>query len=455
VKLFRFFILFYLFLQVARILFIIHDQRVADFMKRYEKKEKTIAERKSLVDKHGLLLQYSVFEQQRFCRKYLFPECIPILGLVGFEGHGMSGLEQSLERALWSHFSLTRLDSLSGKHKADYTTTKSEKDTCAISLNMPLSLTVYQLLKNAVNRHQSQYGCCIVMDGDTGGIDAYVQYPSYDPREDNHDLFFLYPLGITQAYELGSVVKAFLMLAALEEEVVSPDSLINCYGTKEKKFGHRVITTWKAHGVIPFKEVIKGSNNIGVAQVGLKIGKKLYEYYKKCGFGEQTGIEIIGEHKGILHHPDHWSKQSLISLTFGYEMAMTLLQGVAGWSFFLHDGFRVKPTLLIREPQYSERYFSSRAIAASREILELDQKEMRAFGLKKKLSGKIFGKTGTANVIIDNQYDKEKNTYSFLGHYEDEKKKKIIGIFVYGSNDHKLYASNVALPLFLDIVSFF
>ena len=112
--------------------------------------------------------------------------------------------------------------------------------------------------------------------------------------------------------------------------------------------------------------------------------------------------------------------------------------------------FPFKAALLIVEANFSEK-----AIYQAREVLELNQKEMKSFGLKKKLKGKIFGKTGTANILINNQYVKEKNIYSFLGHYELGETKKIVGIFIHGSNDHTLYASNVALPLFLSIVPFF
>lgn len=179
-------------------------------------------------------------------------------------------------------------------------------------------------------------------------------------------------------------MKAFLLLSALEADVVKPNELINCYGTKEKWFKKRLISTWKAHGVIPFREVIKGSNNIGVAQIGLKIGKKLYEYYKKCGFGSLTGVEINGEHKGILHLPDRWSTQSVISLTFGYEISVTLLQAIVAWSLFLNEGKIVSPRLLATTPhKVSEIFFSKRAIDDARDILELDQVNMKQFGLKK------------------------------------------------------------------------
>lgn len=454
-RFFSLIILLYFFIQGYRILLIVFDERVTIFLKRYQKKEKIIEERKLLFDRNNLLLNYSFFENQRFTRQYLFPELIPILGLVGFEGRGMSGVEQSLEKKLLSPACYKTMHVFSGKDQAGYVLSSELQNRFNLSINAPLSLSIFYLLKLIVEKYHSNFGCCIVMNGTSGEIESYVQFPFYNPQSKESDLSFLYPFGITQAYELGSVVKAFLMLAALEEGVVVPETLVNCYGVKEKKFKNRIISTWKAHGLISFKEVIKGSNNIGVAQVGLKIGKKLYDYYKKCGFGEETGIEICGEHKGILHHPDSWSKQSLVSLTFGYEVALTLLQGVAAWSLFLNEGRRVRPTLLAMNTEISEPYFSEKTIHQARDILELDQNGMRSFGLKKKLKGRIFGKTGTANILINNEYVKEKNTYSFLGHYELGEIKKIVGIFIHGSNDHRLYASDVALPLFLSIVPFF
>lgn len=457
---FYFIILLYFFVQIYRIVLIICDPRVALFLERYQKKEKIILERKPLYDKNNLLLQYSVFENQRFCRKYLFPELIPITGLVGFEGRGMSGIEQSSEKVLWNTLHYQTINMLSGKDRIRYTDSMiNPRNQLKLTVDAPLSLSVYALLKSQVEKNASNFGCCIIMDGKTGEIDVYTQYPFYNPlsegSDDSKDLFFLYPFGITQAYEYGSIIKPFLMLAAIEEKVATAETPINCYGVKEKKFRNRIISTWKPHGIVSFKEVIKGSNNIGVAQVGLKIGKKLYDYYKKCGFGSLTGIEIPGEHKGILHDPSSWSKQSIISLTFGYEVAITLLQGVVAWSLFANEGRRVTPTLFKQNNSPPEPSFSAWAIEEARNILELDQQAMKMFGLKKQLNGKIFGKTGTANILINNEYVKEKNMYSFLGHYEGNGKNKIVGILIHGSNNHKLYASDVALPLFLSIVQLF
>src|SRR6201999_3000824 len=80
---------------------------------------------------------------------------------------------------------------------------------------------------------------------------------------------------ITNAYEMGSVMKIFAALAALEEQVVTPDELIDCRNTTETILDGRRITTWKAHGILPFVDVVAKSNNIGIAMVTQRLGTRL------------------------------------------------------------------------------------------------------------------------------------------------------------------------------------
>lgn len=365
-KFFYYLFISYFLLQIANLYRIINDPQLKIYAKRqYSKKVKKVLRRKPIYDKHGLLLSYSLVKEEREKREYMVKELLSILGIVGFEEHGMSGIELAYDRYLSTKEQICFLSRLTAKDKIHGYIANPTTAGLKTTLDAQLSLYINTFLKEVVQKYRSKFGVCIVMDGTTGAIEVMTQFPFYSPEKEECDvpLEYLYPLGVTQAYEMGSIIKSFLALAAIHTNVVHADDIINCYGVKEKKFKGRTITTWKAHDKITFKEVIQGSNNIGVAQVGQLIGTKLFDVYQMCGFGKSTGIELIGEHKGILYDPSKWSKQSLISLTFGYEMAITLLQGVVAWSLFTNEGRLLVPRLLLSEDRkMSDILFTSKVI---------------------------------------------------------------------------------------------
>jgi cell division protein FtsI/penicillin-binding protein 2 len=251
---------------------------------------------------------------------------------------------------------------------------------------------------------------------------------------------------------MGSIMKAFCMLAALDENIIKEDDLIDCRNTKHTKIKGFDVNTWKAHGVITFKEVVQGSNNIGMAQVAINLGENLYKHYLRLGFGKKTGIEIPGEAKGFVNPPKKWSKQSILSLSYGYEISATLLQLVSAWSVFSSFGNIIRPRILKDGSiKKLENVYSKDIIEKARSILYYDEKRLPKLFNEDFCDYKIFAKTGTANILENGIYNPMKNTYTVVGHIEKDGYKRIIGVYIYLSNRSDIYASNIALPLFLDI----
>lgn len=442
---------------------IFNDPKIFEYsLKQYKKKSKNILSRCNIYDKKLLLLNYTKKKykinkkNKKYIvekREYLFPSCIAINGIVNNEFQGLCGLELYYNSKLNLTINKMYYPRLTGQEKFKAYTEKYKKKKLLTTIDAIQSEKVYRLLNKYVDQYKSQYAICIIMDGLSGELETITQYPQYKEEDKkNIDIKFLYPLSITQSHEIGSVIKAFLMVAAFNEKIITPETNIDCYGTKEKIIQGKILTTWKAHGIIPFKQVIKESNNFGVAQIGLLLNEKLFDYYKKCGFGEKTGIQINGENQGILHTVDKWSKRTPISLSFGYEMSCTLLQLVSAWSIFTNEGKRIIPKILASEAsKYSNMIFDYQAIQDSLHVLYLPPDNLKKYGLKKCIDGKLYGKTGTANILINKEYNKDMNIYTFIGHIEKNNIKKIIGISVYGSDNPKLLASQISLPIFLEI----
>jgi len=280
-----------------------------------------------------------------------------------------------------------------------------------------------------------------------------LSYPYFDPNSPHmaQSENFKNKI-ITDAHELGSVMKVCAALAALEEGVVTPDELIDCKNCLTTHIDGRTINTVQAHGVIPFTDVIALSNNIGIAIVAKRLGEKLYDHYKRLGFGCKTGIKFPGENCGYLNPPENWSKQSIISLSYGYEVSMTLLQLASAFSI-IATGYKTIPTLIVNPcASYGthERLYSDTTLNTIKGILE----KTTLYGTARRAAIKgyrVMSKTGTANMLVDGKYNPDKNIYTCAGIVEKDDYQRVIVTFVKEAQQKNIYASTVAVPLFESI----
>ena len=320
-----------------------------------------------------------------------------------------------------------------------------------LTIDGTLQFLVAQEVEKTVAHFNAQEGAAIVMDPVSGDILAMVSVPGFNPN-DIHNLCLANTKNkvVTEAYELGSVFKVFTALAALQEKVVTPDELIDCKNSKTVIIDGRKINTIAPHGLIPFCQVVAQSNNIGSATVAKRLGAKLYDHYHALGFGQKTALNFPGQNKGFLNKPEDWSKQSLISLSYGYEVSSTLLQLALAFCVIAQDGHTVTPHLLInpREPdQPSRQLYDQQPITVIKEILEKTTKEGTA--RKAAVRGyRVMSKTGTANMLVDGHYVEDKNLFTCAGIVEKGSYKRVIVTFIKQCEQPNLYASGVAAPLF-------
>ena len=253
---------------------------------------------------------------------------------------------------------------------------------------------------------------------------------------------------VTEAYELGSVIKAFLALAALEEKLVTPDEEIDCLGVTTAYINGRKINTVHAFGKGTFVDVIRTSNNIGIAKVAMRLQNKLYDHYKRLGFGIKTGITFPGEASGFVMPPNQWSAQSIISLSYGYEVTHTLLQLARAFCIFANDGYLITPKLCLNQKtELPQKIYSTESIDIMRMILEKTTTDGTARYAAVK-GYKTLGKTGTSNMLEHGVYNPHKNLFSFTGIIEKDSYKRVISCFVKESKKHHVYAATIAAPLF-------
>lgn len=422
-----------------------HSQSQFAYLKR-----KISEEEKNIITKN----YPDIYFFSEFERVYPYQFLSPIIGIVDIDNKGIAGIEMMLDALIEQKQYNYNIHKYALYENYSFIKENYENNSIQLSLDVSSCSIVTQLLKKIVNENNSLYASAIIMDANTGKIETISQYPFYDPKS-NNDIYFLKSLPLCESYEKGSVFKSFCMLSALNNGIVEPDTLIDCESTKHTFIKKFRVNTWKAHGIIPYSQVVSESNNIGIAKVALEIGKNLYDDYYALGFGQKTGIEFPGESVGFITHPSKWSRQSILSLSYGYEVSATLIQLVKAWSCFCNNGGLVSPSLLLNSSTIqSNQKYSDTVIEKARSIL-LFKDEKIPKNLKNKLSQyKIFGKTGTANILEDGIYNKDKQTYTFVGNIENEDKtyNKIIGIYIRLSNKKNIYAASIATPLFFEII---
>jgi cell division protein FtsI (penicillin-binding protein 3) len=375
-----------------------------------------------------------------------------------------------------------------------------------LTIDADLQFLVQEAVQKTVDTFHAKEAAVLIMDPQNGEILAMLSYPYFDPNNPYKAIADNFKNKIiTDAHELGSVMKVCAALAALEEEVVTPDELIDCQNTLTTHIDGRTINTVQAHGVIPFTNVIALSNNIGIAIVAKRLGTRLYDHYKKLGFGCKTGIAFPGENTGIVNPPEKWSKQSIISLSYGYEVSATILQLACAFCT-IATGYKVKPILIRKNPSIQpptpscgghsgrtekdskaksgsqlldpistpnsnlsssvrpecfakhsdakciegspkNKIYSDSAHNTIKEILE--KTTLYGTARRARIKGyRVMSKTGTANMLIDGHYNPDKHLYTCAGIIEKDNYQRVIVTFVKEVQQKNVFASTVAVPLF-------
>lgn len=396
----------------------------------------------------------------------------PVVGLTDIDNNGLFGIELTFDKQLAGTpitYGLEK-DARSGHFYFDKQVRNEghEGQPIKLTIDRDIQFLAYEKIKEAALEYGAKSAAALIMDPTTGEILAAVQYPTFDTE--NIKLLDQQQTKlhvVTEAYELGSVIKAFLAIAALEERVVTPEEEIDCESTLSGYVHGMKVNTTFANGTIPFSDVLKKSNNIGVAKVAFRLKDKLYDHYRRLGFGTKTGITVLGEQSGFVNPPANWSNRSLISLSFGYEISASLLQLARAFGIIANHGYMVPPHMVLEsnvdnllgmspvprpdtEDGKNNPLYSPLTILQIRDILQ-----ETAAGTTKSLSHipglKVMGKTGTARLIVDGKYVENRNIYTFAGILEKGDYKRVIVTFIKEIKNAGVLASVIAAPVFVQI----
>jgi cell division protein FtsI (penicillin-binding protein 3) len=354
-----------------------------------------------------------------------------VLGSVGMEDSGLSGIEHAFDDELRGKAGKMFISVDARKQWfSDVATQPDPGDNIVLTIDKNIQYIAEKELEQAIHDTQAISGTVIVENPRTGEILALANRPTFNPnlrKQIKPDT--LTNRAVSYVYEPGSTFKLVTISAALEEKVTNPDELFDCQMGSIIYNGMRIRDS-KPHGILPVWGVLAESSDVGSIKIALRLGEdRLYKYIRAYGFGQQTGIELPGETRGLTKPPSRWSRVSIAAISMGQEIGISPIQLAGLVSTFANDGVWVAPRIVAGkvQPQGAPQTVAFHPGAAHRVISPYTAAEMRSMMEKVVLEGtgrkailegySAAGKTGTAQKVdpATGAYSKTKYIGSFAG----------------------------------------
>jgi cell division protein FtsI (penicillin-binding protein 3) len=300
----------------------------------------------------------------------------------------------------------------------------------ALTVDQNIQYIAERELERGMEETHAIAGTVIVENPRTGEILALTNRPTFNPnirKEIKNDA--LKDRAVSDVYEPGSTFKMVTISAGLEEKITRPDEMFDCQMGSIVINGMRIRDS-RPHGMLSVADIIAESSDVGAIKVALRLGdERFYKYIRAFGFGQQTGIELPGETRGLTKPVERWSKVSIGAISMGQEIGISPLQLASLISTIANDGVHVPPRIVAGTitPQNTPQTIAFQPAEGTRVISSLTAAEMRQMlqgvvlhgtGRKALLEGySSAGKTGTAQKVdpATGAYSKTKYVASFAG----------------------------------------
>jgi cell division protein FtsI (penicillin-binding protein 3) len=388
-----------------------------------------------------------------------------LLGSVGTDGQGLSGLEYSVDDKLRGADGERRMvkDALGDAvEQRDVKPTESGKDI-RLTLDANIQGKAEEVLAEIGQEWKPKGATAIVMDPQSGALLALANWPQVNAnRPGAAPEYARQNRAIGATYEPGSTFKAFTVAGALEEKLVTPDTEFNLPPTI--KVADREIGEAHDRGYLTLntRQILEQSSNVGAITIGLKLGaRKFDQWVRRFGFGTPTGIDLPGEEQGIVLPLARYSGSSMGNLPIGQGIAVTPMQMATAYSAIANGGI-LRPAHIVesvggapaKKPK-GHRVIQATTAASLRRMLE------GVLGPGGTASGAaipgyvLAGKTGTAEKPdpVTGGYSKDKYVSSFVGFAPARRPKLLVAVMV--DEPHgEIYGGLVAGPAFREITSF-
>ena len=408
------------------------------------------------------------------------------LGGINSEGAGLTGIELQYNDYLSgiAGMKIGSYDSWGNRLAFDtYKFTPAIDGSDIITtVDENLQYIAEKIAQKGLEEHNSKGVHVLIMDPNNGEILAMVNKPDYDPNNpfSGYEIFdgetgndkiqnMWRNWLVSDTFEPGSTFKTVTMIGALEEGVVSDNDIFVCNGSV--KFGNTIVHCWKheGHGTQTLAEVLKNSCNVGMMEIGERLGiENLNEYIYKLGFGKTTGIDLPGEASGIVKSSDTVSAIDLATISFGQTNTVTSLQLMAAFNAIANGGELIQPHIvkeISHEDESGNRVIDETINPIIKKDLLSDENTalLRSY-LERSVTKdgpdgdfvqgySVGGKTGTAQKVdpTTGTYSKDKYIASMIALAPVENPQITVFIAVDEPSNGVYYGGEVAKPLMKEL----
>jgi cell division protein FtsI (penicillin-binding protein 3) len=381
-----------------------------------------------------------------------------VLGTVGTDNYGLSGLESRFDGQLHGtdgeeqvvKDALGRPVSIVMKKQAE------AGQDLRLTLDAAIQERVEAVLSGVGQTYRPKGATALVLDPRNGSILALANWPRVDANDPGSaPAYAQQDRAVTNSYEPGSTFKAVTVSGALQDKLITPSTPFYLPPTID--VADRTIKDAEPRGpeTLPVSQILAQSSNVGAVKIGLRLGPNRFDKWVRAfGFGKPTGVDLPGESPGIVLKPSQYSGSSLGNLPIGQGEAVTPIQMAAAYSAIANDGVMVRPHIVTGDPAPARRVIKKSTAEAVSKMLE-GVLAPGGTAPEATVPGYVLaGKTGTAQKPDGHGgYSDTKFVASFVGFAPARKPRLLVAVMVDEPNGD-IYGGSVAAPAFQKIVSF-
>ena len=336
-----------------------------------------------------------------------------------------------------------------------------------LTLDGSMQAVAEQALARTVSRFEALGGVLVALDPRSGDLLAVAERPGFDPnRFRKTDFRDSRARSFADAEEPGSVMKTFLLAAALEHGVVGLHEKIDCEGGSFRVPG-KTIHDHEPYGRLDLAGILAHSSNIGATKLAYRLGAERHERMLRAfGFGRRTGMGFPGESAGLLRSWEHWRPVDQANIAFGQGMNVTAIQLAAATAVLANGGSWRAPRLVAarrapggpwtpERPSEPHRVISE---STATQVLRLMEGVVSPIGTGR-LAGlhglRVAGKTGTAQKFDreSGRYFSERFVAWFVGVVPADDPKLVIVTAIDDPVGPLHSGGTVAAPLFAEVAA--
>jgi cell division protein FtsI (penicillin-binding protein 3) len=317
-----------------------------------------------------------------------------VLGFVDLDEKGLGGIEYGLDSTIRGKSE--KIVVMADARQRWFDGGAAQKDQGAnvvLTIDEKIQYIAERELAAAIAKTHALAGTVIVQNPNNGAILALANWPKFNPNSPNDvKSEARMDRAVSAIYEPGSTFKLITLAAAFDQNLIRPEEVFNCENGAVYVAGHR-IRDHKPFGLLTVSDILAQSSDVGAIKIAIRVGApKFYEYIRAFGFGQQTGVDLPGESRGMLRRLENWTPVSIGSISMGQEVGVTPLQLVTAVSSIANGGTLYKP-LVVAELRRGDQPMPLTGAVAPGEPKEVIRPETAAT-LRRLMEGVVLNGTG-------------------------------------------------------------